>query len=105
MSIITQYIIVKGQKPYEGATYRKLSSRMTKGNPNTLDFDEIAVKVAIEIPDQLFERPDFQAQITVPKEAVNQPIINTAVIENIQNIIQQNIGIEVRLEAIDKTSE
>lgn len=90
---ISQYIIVKKTGAY------RYSSRMTKSSP-ALDFNEIAVKVSIEIPDAIFNKPSLEAKIVVPKEAVNRPIIDAEVVDNVEQIIKQNTGFEVKLQVI-----
>lgn len=101
---ISQYIIIKGKKTSTYSSYRKYTSRMSKGSPK-LDSDEVAVLVSIELPDALFEKPSLQASIVVPKEAVSKPVIEAAVIDNVQDIIKQNTGFEVKLEVVEKDNE
>ena len=98
---ISQYIIVKCKKKSLYSGYRTFSSRMSKGNPK-LDTDEVAVMVSIELPDALFDKPSLQANIVVPIEAVSKPIISAEVIDNVQDIIKQNTGFEVKLQIVDK---
>lgn len=95
---ISQYIVIKKTSRW------RYSSRLTKGSP-ALAANEIAVKVAIEIPDEIFDKPALTAQITVPKEAVSKPVIAAEVIDNVQDIIKQNTGFEVKLEVIEKEDE
>lgn len=101
---ISQYIIVKGKKTTTYSNYRKYSSRMSKGSPS-LDADEIAVLVMLELPDAIFEKPTFQANIEVPASAVSKPVIEASVIDNVEEIIKQNTGFEVRLEVVKKEEE
>lgn len=98
---ISQYIIVKGKKKHTYSSYRRYSSRMSKGVPS-LDADEVAVKINLELPDALFDKPSLEAKIVVPKEAVSKPVISADVIDNVQDIIKQNTGFDVRLELIEK---
>lgn len=98
---ISQYIVVK-QSGH--SYYKKYTSRLTKGSP-ALAANEVAVKVTIELPDEIFEKPSLQANIVVPKEAVSKPVIEASVIDNVEQIIKQNTGFEVRLEVVDKDDE
>lgn len=98
---ISQYIVIKkGGKGY----YARYTSRLTKGNP-ALASNEIAVKVSIEVPDEIFDKPSLEAKITVPKEAVSQPVISAEVIDNVQEIIKQNTGFEVTLQVVEVDKE
>lgn len=92
---VEQYIIVKKSGRFS------YSSRMTKGTP-ALDRNEIAVKVSIEIPDAIFERPALTATIKVPDTAVSKPVIEAEVIDNVQDIIKQNTGFDVKLEVVSE---
>ena len=95
---INQYIIIKKKNRYS------YGSRMTRESP-ALASNEIAVKVSLELPDEIFDKPTFQAQIRVPKEAVSRPIIDAEVIDNVESIIKQNTGFEVKLEVVEKDNE
>lgn len=94
---INQYIVIKRT----GGKYaHKYSSRLAKNSPG-LDSNEIAMKLSIEVPDDIFDKPTLQAKITVPKEAVSRPVIESTVIDNVEQIIKQNTGFEVKLEVVD----
>lgn len=95
---ISQYIVIKKTGTRYSSRY---SSRLTKGSP-ALDSNEIAVKVSIEVPDEIFDKPALSAKITVPKEAVSKPVIEAAVIDNVQEIIKQQTGFAVTLEVVEK---
>lgn len=95
---ITQYIVIKKTNRW------KFTSRMTKGSP-ALASNEIAVKVAIEVPDEIFDKPALQAEIKIPQEAVSKPTISAEVIDNVQDIIKQNTGFEVKLEVVEKDED
>jgi len=92
---ISQFIVVRKNN-------WRYSSRMTQKVPS-LASNEIAVKVVLEIPDAIFTRPALSAQITIPNDAISKPVINAEVIDNVQDIIQQNTGFDVRLEVINAT--
>lgn len=94
---ISQYIVVKKG----GGYYQRYTSRLTKGNP-TLKKDEVAVRINLELPDALWNKPSLQANIVVPEEAVSNPIITADVIDNVENIIKENTGFTVSLQVIEK---
>lgn len=73
--------------------------RITKTSP-ALDINEIAVKLNIEVPDELFSKPSLEASISVPKDAISKPVIEAEVVDNIQEIIKQNTGFEVKLNLV-----
>lgn len=99
---ITPYIIIKrtGQYVYN----RKYTSRMTVGSP-ALASNEIAIKLSLEVPDAIFDKPALEAKITIPEEAVSKPVISAETIDNVQDLIKQNLGFEVKLEVVTPEEE
>jgi len=85
------YLIVK-----RGSTNWKSSARFVKSAPG-LTANEIAIRVECNLPDELFTRPQLKFKIDVPKEAIPQKEITAEVIGNVQDLIQSNLGIEVKL--------
>jgi hypothetical protein len=79
--------------------YHDMSARLTKTSP-ALDHDEIAIKVSLEVPEELLTKPQLHAKVTVPEEAVSKPIIEADVIDNVESIIAEQTGFNVRLEAV-----
>lgn len=77
---------------------------MTAKSP-ALAANEVAIKVALELPDEIFTKPVFSADIKIPKEAVSAPVIEASVIDNVQEIIKQNLGFEVKLEIVEKDTK
>lgn len=91
----SQYIIVKKTGRFSYGT------RMTKSSP-ALAPNEIAVKVVLEIPDAIFEKPTLEANIVVPETAVNKPVITAETIDNVEQIIKQNTGFSVTLAVVEQ---
>lgn len=93
---IASYIVIKKS----GSKYApRYHSRLTQNSP-ALASNEIAVKIALEIPDGVFEKPLFEAKVSVPEAAVSRPVIEAEVIDNVEKIIKQNTGFEVKLEIV-----
>lgn len=73
-----------------------------KSKPS-LEFDEIAVKLNIEIPNELFQRPTIEASVKVvdvPNNAYEPDVI----IDDIRDI-EQRIGAKVNLTVSHVTEE
>lgn len=66
--------------------------------PPALDWNEISFELKLTIPNEIFKKPLLKAEIEIPKEAVNTPVITAEITDNIQEVIKQHTGIEVRLE-------
>lgn len=93
---ISQFIIVKKKDRQYGYT-----SRLTQNMP-ALQANEVAVKVTLSIPDAIFKKPALEAQITIPESAVSKPTISAEVVDNVEQIIKQQTGFDVKLEIIEK---
>lgn len=78
--------------------------RVTKSNPG-LDHNEVALKLNLELPDELFKKPTLEATVRVPKEAANPPVITAEVVDNVQDIIKQQTGFSVKLTVVEQDKE
>lgn len=67
--------------------------------------NEVAIKLNLEIPDALFTRPQLEAKVTIPDDAVAKPVIEAQVIDNVQEIIKQQTGFDVRLEVVEEKKD
>lgn len=77
------------------------SMRLTKARP-AMRWDEISLQIDVTIPDEMFRRPHLQASIKVPDEAVQQRVISTDVIDNVQESIRQATGLEIAVKVVKK---
>lgn len=103
------YLVIQGKK-HRFAHMRAQGVRepgevqVRKNKPNTRQ-DEIAVKVQLQIPDALFEKPTLQIAAAVPEGSGHGPVITTEVADNIADIIRQQTGVEVRISAPEPEPE
>ena len=67
---------------------RNGSIRFTKSLTG-LKWDEIRVKINIDVPDTLFERPVLQANLKVTEEAVEPQEITEEILINTKELIEQ----------------
>lgn len=65
----------------------------TRKSKPALDWDEIAIKVNIEVPDELFRRPHIEATVQV-KDVPNNAY-NPDVILNTAELIEQQTGAKI----------
>lgn len=105
MRISTYLVIKKSGNQYYPKYYPKYRVSKTTTSSPSLESNEVAIKVSVSLPDTVFDRPAFQAEIDVPEEAVNKPVISADVIDNVQEIIKQNTGFDVKLEAVGKEED
>lgn len=74
-------------------------------NQPGLDWDEISVQLEVSIPNAIFDRPRFEAKITIPDDASLPDIINTEVIENAKDAIEQATGLTFSINVVKNISE
>lgn len=90
------YLIIHRPK----GQYVKPRIRMTAKQPS-LQSRERAVKVSLQMPDALWEEPELRASIVVPDDAVSKPVIDAQVLDNIQEILNQQLGINLQISVVD----
>lgn len=72
-----------------------------KSKPS-LKNDEISIRIQMQIPNALFQKPILSANIIVPHEAVHNKIIEPQIKDNIKDAIQQAAGMEVKINFVDQ---
>lgn len=80
----------------------KGACRITKGKPS-LDWDEIAIRLEVDLPDALFNRPRLEASITIPEEAAKGEIIQSVVADNVKEAIEQATGLTFSVAVVDNS--
>jgi len=91
---LDRYLIVGRKQRYSKATVR-----LTTKSPS-LESYEVAIKINLDIPDELFTKPQLQASITVSKDAVSAPVIEADVVDNISEIISKELGIDLNIAVV-----
>jgi len=74
---------------------------ITKNRPG-LDWDEISIKLEINIPDELFKRPRLEATINIPEDAAAPHIVDCQTIENFKEVIKQGTGYQLDIKVINE---
>ncbi len=93
------WLVVQGVRLANYARDRKPGQiRVTKTKPNT-GRDEIAVRLDVEIPDSLFDKPTLEARIQVPEGEARGPVITTEVADNLAEVIRRETGLTIHLSA------
>lgn len=78
-------------------------ARMTHNKPN-INWDEVSILLDVNIPDALFDRPRLEAKIEIPEEAVGPDVLNSEVVENVKEAIEQKTGLEFSINIIKSES-
>ena len=93
MSKSSFYLKFRGTKKYNKWSASAPKAFATKPK---IDSDEILVKFEIEIPDQCFEKPTLIIKGNLP--AMETSEIELSIANEAKELIERNMGIEVRLE-------
>lgn len=70
--------------------------RTYKNRPN-LAYDEISMRLSVNLPDALFKKPQLSAEINVPETAAQPTEISADVQENVRLAIEESTGMEVKI--------
>lgn len=63
--------------------------------------DEIAIQVDLTVPNQLFKKPQLQASISIPEDAVQTPVISSEVLDNIKTHMVQELGVNMTIAVLE----
>lgn len=99
---VTKLVLVHGQYMVEhddlaGQFDINLGAIRAVKSYQSLNLNEVAVQINLQLPDQLFRKPALVADLVIPEDAVQQPTITAEVTENIADAIRTATGIEVKL--------
>lgn len=67
-----------------------------------IENNQIALKLRLEVPNRLFERPMFEANVVVRDEGEQSRFNSTEITTQIQNAIANQAGINVRLITVNE---
>lgn len=91
-------------RPYIVVNSRGTVRVGNRGVPS-LSGDEIAIRLELNLPNELFTKPRLEATITVPANAVRGSQIEAEVVDNIQEAIQSASGLDVSLTLVRPDDE
>jgi len=80
------------------------AARITQGK-QTISWDEVSILLDINLPDELFRKPRLEAKIDIPKEAAGPDVLNSEVVENVREAINQATGLEFSINVIREEKE
>jgi len=70
-----------------------------------LGFDEISVRIELDIPDTIFKRPHIEAYIKVGDEAITPNKISPETFINTKKLIEQETGMKIDLRILPAEKE
>lgn len=81
--------------------WAELSGRLSRKQP-ALGPNERVMKLHITVPKSLFKQPTLQATVTIPEGVVPGPVIETQVLDNVQECLNQTTGMDFQLRMVTK---
>jgi hypothetical protein len=90
------YLIAK-PKGYAGLSFELKSKK-----PTVIRDGGVPIRVSVSLPDALFERPQFQAKVRVDPKQVSQPVIEAEVVNNIEETIRAQTGLDLKIEVVSE---
>lgn len=100
---VSFYLIVGQEFTAGGFKTGRSSVRVAKTKPSCGP-NEVAMKLAVDLPESLFKRPQLSATITVPESQA--PMVITPEIEqNIARVVQEQLGITMRVSSTPAENE
>ncbi len=82
----------------------KISSTGTVSKSNnqpTTTQNEVAMKLNIDLPDDLFKRQHLEATMQIPGTVVNRQTLTPIVIDNIAEAIRTSTGLDIVVKVVD----
>ena len=67
--------------------------------------NEIALKIQLEVPIALFQRPVLEAYMKIPLEAVPKTKISTSITDNVEKIIKEATGLNMVVKVVEQLEE
>jgi hypothetical protein len=92
---ITKYLVINSK----GKT-RLLERTKSNYRGNLLKPNEIAIKINVEVPDKLFQRPQLEASVVISPEIKFPDIIKADTLVNAENAIKQVTGLDLKINVV-----
>ncbi|HJW40756.1 MAG TPA: hypothetical protein VJ476_05920 [Rhizomicrobium sp.] len=73
-----------------------MTSKLPKMEPG-----EVAITVNVAVPNALFKRPQIQASISIPENAVTASVLDATVLDNVREVLEQQTGFDVKVSLIE----
>ena len=76
------------------------STRLTAKRPS-MEVDEVAIYLTIDIPNVLFARPQIEASIRIDPERVRAVSISEDTMLGLEDLLRERTGLDMHLRIID----
>lgn len=80
------------------------SARITEKKPS-LETNEIAVLLTLQVPDALFTKPHLEAEITIPNEAAVTKMMSAETVNNVEECVKSVLGLDLKVSIVPVKDE
>lgn len=97
MEISRFLIISPGPKKWN--PHVKLVTNLRGNMPSS----SVAIKLNLNIPDAVFQKPQLEASIKIKEEDISKPIITAETLDNIKAVFTQQLGVDMSIQIVNKS--
>lgn len=99
MEISSFLIISPGKRRYSP------NVKLVKSLKGNMPSSSVALKLNIEIPDSIFQKPQLQATIKINEADISKPIIDAKTIDNIKEVLSQHLAVDMSIKIIQNKKQ
>lgn len=97
---VTKYLVITpAQSYYRGKPSIKMLDKLS--GKNSIPSNAVVLKLNLDLPDALFVKPQLEAHIVVKPDQVSKPVISPEVLQNIQQVMNQQLGVEMQINVVE----
>jgi hypothetical protein len=97
MQISKYLVITPSAMKYSSKASVKLIEKLGK---TYIPSNAVVLKLNLDLPDALFKKPQLEATLKVSADQVSRPIIEPEVLQNIQQVLNQQLGIDLQINVV-----
>jgi hypothetical protein len=101
---INKYLILTPTYFNGSKRLKNIDVKVCASTSGTMAANAIALKLNLNLPDELFLKPQLEATINVDKDKVTAPVITAEILHNIQQEIQNIIGVDLKINIVEPIS-
>lgn len=90
----TFYLVVRKGR------WNMLKARISNKAP-ALEVGEVAITLNVKVPATLFTKPQIQATVSIPENAVTPPVLNAEVLDNVREVLEQRTGMDISVRLVE----
>lgn len=99
MELRKYLVITPPTSRYRGVPNVKLINKLGK---SSIASNAVVLKLNLDLPDALFQKPQLEATIKVAPDQVSKPVIEPEVLQNIQEVMKKQLGVDITLTVVEE---